>query len=313
MRERRAQAPSSGSLSPGLRAAAEPPPALPVAVGDHARPCDTCPHVPGTKGGHGARELGSDCRNGSPRDGCPQLRGGQGVMMGLHCVDGVVPDPPTWSSPLALSALSRQTARLRLAPTSSTRGAVPSCTREGKRRSTGRGTAGGSAWKKSSASSRASCRSQAQVKEPSLLPPHFPPLRTLPSPVPGLGRPHPAPGGTCAAWPAASCWLALAGSLQHRALRLRSHTGRPHPPARTCTQGSGAGSCPAACQPEALLSQGRAQLKESLEQPSTLCPCSTQHPGPVLLRPPQMTSAGGATAAPLGTSWATSLSPWQLP
>lgn len=70
---------------------------------------------------------------------------------------------------MALSALSRQMARLRLAPTSSTRGAVPSCTREGKRRSTGRGTASGSVWKKSSASSRAPCGRQTQVRE---LPPY---------------------------------------------------------------------------------------------------------------------------------------------
>lgn len=75
------------------------------------------------------------------------------------------PSPGRSCSPLALSALSRQMARLRLAPASSTRGAVPSCTREGKRRSTGRGTVGGSAWKKSRASSRASCRRQTKIME----------------------------------------------------------------------------------------------------------------------------------------------------
>lgn len=117
--------------------------------------------------GRASSQLGGT--QGSSRDGVVLDQGDLGrPSAGRSC------------SPLALSALSRQIARLRLAPTSSTRGAMPSCTREGKRRSTGRGTAGGSVWKKSSASSRASCRRQTQAKETPPSPRHPSPLLPVP-------------------------------------------------------------------------------------------------------------------------------------
>lgn len=112
----------------------------------------------------------------------PWLCSGQGSRRGRAVQDEGDSRAPARGpcSPLALSALSRQMARLRLAPTSSTRGAVPSCTREGKRRSTGRGTASGSVWKKSSASSRAPCGRQTQVRELSPQPHTRSPLLQVP-------------------------------------------------------------------------------------------------------------------------------------